>query len=435
MLGFMDYVQHAFYERSHWDHDNSYGTLTTTAQALLDFETPRGLRLNVSSLSAPNFATSYTLGSVGVVDGSLSFLYSSLALNTPSKSSEINLHHVIRGYRQLRELRRPDEPWWWEQWQGGKRTDRKDTLLYGRLFLPNSTLEALYLRRLTPTRQLRISCVSDSTLNNGGTILALLQNDYGKYSTEYLYSTDSALLGVRGLYNFGPDPRTSPSVSASTVASEGSVLAEPQYGRFSAGAELYYGALNKSGGVSTAIRFATLPQHTGFPYTMTLTLNPLMGNLSSTFAVKAGPQLSLCSRFDFNVYSYESDLQLGLELWRLRSTSLETAWAEKLLREGWKRRKARADEDVIGILKARVDQNWKIGLLWEGRIKELLFSAGAGFDLKRRDKVLGARIKTRGDKLSTPGILQLSQSEAKFASPRILLGNDILVPGASFYLP
>ncbi|KAK5006659.1 hypothetical protein LTR39_005602, partial [Cryomyces antarcticus] len=45
------------------------------------------------------------------------------------------------------------------------------------------------------------------------------------------------------------------------------------------------------------------------------------------------------------------------------------------------------------------------------------------------------RIKTRGDKLSTPGILQLSQSEAKFASPRILLGNDILVPGASFYFP
>ncbi|TKA75660.1 Mitochondrial distribution and morphology protein 10 [Cryomyces minteri] len=372
MLGFMDYVQRAFYERSHWDHDNSYGTLTATAQALLDFETPRGLRLKVSSLSAPNFATSYTLGSVGVVDGSLSFLYSSLALNTPSKSSEINLHHVILGASY------------------GGQMSLGDTLLYGRLFLPNSTLEALYLRRLTPTRQLRISCVSDSTLHNGGTILALLQNDYGKYSTEYLYSTDSALLGVRGLYNFGPDPRTSPSASASTVTSEGSVLAEPQYGRFSAGAELYYGVLNKSGGVSTAIRFATLPQHTGFPYTMTLTLNPLMGNLSSTFAVKAGPQLSLCSRFDFNVYSYESDLQLGLELWRLRSKPLEIAWAEKLLREGWKKRKARADEDVIGILKARVDQNWKIGLLWEGRIKELLFSAGAGFDLKRRDKVLGA---------------------------------------------
>lgn len=32
MLGFMDYVQKAFYEASHWNHDNSYSTLTATAQ-------------------------------------------------------------------------------------------------------------------------------------------------------------------------------------------------------------------------------------------------------------------------------------------------------------------------------------------------------------------------------------------------------------------
>ena len=70
-----------------------------------------------------------------------------------------------------------------------------DTLLYGRIFLPQQRLEALYLRRLAPTRQLRIAAVSDSNLNNGGTILTLLQNDFGKYSTEYMYSTDSALMG------------------------------------------------------------------------------------------------------------------------------------------------------------------------------------------------------------------------------------------------
>ena len=79
-------------------------------------------------------------------------------------------------------------------------------MLYGRLFLPRSTLEALYLRRLTPKSQLRISCVSDSRLPNGGTILAHLQYDAAKHNTEYIYSTDSALLGVRGLYNFGPEP-------------------------------------------------------------------------------------------------------------------------------------------------------------------------------------------------------------------------------------
>jgi len=34
------------------------------------------------------------------------------------------------------------------------------------------------------------------------------------------------------------------------------------------------------------------------------------------------------------------------------------------------------DGDVTGILKARVNQNFKIGLLWEGRFKQLLFSIG-----------------------------------------------------------
>ncbi len=254
-----------------------------------------------------------------------------------------------------------------------------DTLLYGRVFLPKSRLEALYLRRLTPTRQLRIAAVSDSSLNNGGTILTLLQTDYGKYSAEYMYSTDSALMGVRGLYNFGRDPR----ISTETKTPE---QVEPVHGRFSAGAELYYGILNKSGGISTGLRFTTLPNHPGFPYTMTLTLNPLMGNLSSTYAVKAGRNLALCSRFDFNFYSYESDLQLGCELWRRRNTA-DTEWAAKKQRSDWKRPTGSPDDDVTGVLKAKVNQEWQIGVLWEGRIKELLFTLGASLDLKRREQI------------------------------------------------
>ncbi len=217
--------------------------------------------------------------------------------------------------------------------------------------------------------------MSDARLKSGGTILALFQHDLGKFSTEYLYSTDSALLGIRGLYNFGPDPRK----IASEPPSEGAL--DGLYGRFSAGAELYYGALNKSGGASTGIRFTTLPRHTGFPYTMTLTLNPLMGNLSSTYSVKAGPSLALCSRFDFNVYSYESDLQLGCELWRRNRRNEELDWVYTKL--GTRKPEGEA---VAGVLKGRIDQNWNIGVLWEGRIKELLFSMGTTFDIKRRDQ-------------------------------------------------
>jgi distribution and morphology protein 10 len=92
---------------------------------ILDFPTPRGLRLNVSSLSSPNLATSYDLGSVGAVDGSLSYLYSSLPLKATSRSSEIDLCDVVQGYRHLQELRQPDEQWWWEVWRGGRRIDQR----------------------------------------------------------------------------------------------------------------------------------------------------------------------------------------------------------------------------------------------------------------------------------------------------------------------
>jgi distribution and morphology protein 10 len=354
-----------------------------TSVALLEFDTPRGFGLSVSSLSSPNFATSYAIGSVGLVDGSLSYLYSSLPLRSASQSAEIELKDVIRGYRQIQELRKHDHSWEWEQWHAGRRIDKRDTLLYGRLYLPQSTLEALYLRRITPTQQIKLSAVSDGRLRNGGTILALHQYDVGKYSAETLYSTDGGLVGLRGLYNFGPDPR-----KAST---EPPRVDDRFYGRFSAGAEMYYGSLNKSGGVSVGGRFATLPAHKGTPLTATLTLNPLMGNISSTYAVKAGKNLSLCSKFDFNVYSYESDLMLGCELWRMKAKTEKVRVRSMAAKLEWRldeieEKPTPEPEQVLGVLKARVDQNWKIGLLWEGRVKELLFTLGTSIDMKRTDQ-------------------------------------------------
>lgn len=231
-------------------------------------------------------------------------------------------------------------------------------------------------------------------MRNGGTILALHQYDVGKFSADTLYSTDGGLVGVRGLYNFGPDPRDD-------VMEAPPKMDDRFYGRFSAGAELYYGSLNKSGGVSFGGRFVTLPAHKGIPLTATLTLNPLMGNISTTYAVKAGRDLSLCSKFDFNVYSYESDFMVGCELWRMktkvpekkeRSMAAKLAWKLDEIIEPTKPE----PEEVAGVLKARIDQNFKIGLLWEGRIKELMFTLGSSIDMKRRDqpfRALGLEIQ------------------------------------------
>lgn len=353
----------------------------TLVAALLDFDTPRGIRLNISSLSSPNYATTYSLGSVGFVDGSLSYLYSSVALKRPFESKIIDLHDVIRGYRQIQELPAPEDASSWEEWRGGRRIDKRDKLLYGRMYLPQSTLEALYLRRISPTSQIKLSAVSDSRLRNGGTVLAQHQYDVGKYSAEALYSTDGGLLGFKGLYNFGPDPRK----ESAPVITDDKI-----YGRFSAGAELYYGTLNKSGGMSVGGRFATLPSYRGIPLTATLTLNPLMGSFSATYAVRAGENLALCSRFDFNAYSYESSLVFGWELWRKhltiprppgRSFEAKMAWAVDPEVPPEPPR-----EEITGVLKGRIDQNYRMGVLWEGRFKDFLFSVGGNLDLRKADQ-------------------------------------------------
>ncbi|KAG8530368.1 uncharacterized protein KY384_004870 [Bacidia gigantensis] len=372
----------------------------TTSQNILDFETPHALRIHISSLSSPNFASSYSLGSIGLLDGSISYLYSSRALSSlASKSNQIGLRSLIHGYRQSLELKQPDQASSWEVWYQGKRIDRKDTLLYGRLYLPRSTLEALYMRRLSPKTQLKVSCVSDSRLPNGGTILAHLQHDAAKHSTEYLYSTDSALLGIKTLYNFGYEREinsmrpnegldfTHATGGSTPTATTGDRLLKAN-GRLSAGAEIYYGLLNKSGGLSAGLRFITLPSHPGFPYTMTCTLNPLMGNLSSSYSVLANRRLSFGTRFDFNVYSYESDIQIGVQQWLRKKTeaSGNLSWAREKM--DLADQSNLEDEALSGCVKARMDQRGSVALLWEGRFKDLLYSCGTTLDLRNRNNMI-----------------------------------------------
>lgn len=440
MREFMDYVHSAFYEATGWNRDNSYAALNVTSDgkdpgvfgalaliltrilaALLNFQTPRGLRLTLSSLASPNFATSYQLGSVGIVDGSISYLFSSVPLRlllTP-QSETVNLPELLRSYKPLTELPHRTNA----LLQTAK--DKPDSsLLYGRFYLPQALLEALVVKRFTPALQVQLSAVSAHHLKNGGTVLGLAQYDVGKYALEGLASSDGGLLGFRGVYNFGGDAEK-PSDQAPVDNDR-----ERIYGRFSTGGEVYYGTLNKSGGISVGTRFATLPAHKGTPLSATLTLNPLMGNISASYAVVAGRHCSLATRMEFNVFSYESAWAIGMELWRKPFTRpviedepvvedkvvLDEKPEEKLPKERsfqakleWRLDEPEpavvkpppppppppkeeiepekpGEERYAGVLKTRLDQNMRIGVLWEGRVKSLLFSLGSGIDLRKLDK-------------------------------------------------
>lgn len=277
------------------------------------------------------------------------------------------------------------------------RSTPPDYLLYGCLHAPSARLDALFTTRISPTWNLIVTACSfpprpppsmtsssasvDSSQqlqqpNPGPTapgatnLQCTLQNDTGKWFNEFSYSVDDALWGFRTMHHFGPSSRQQASSSESSIAGgsedwttfsqqpssadaskktemTGSLRSDEEVsqevggglkGRFSAGAELFFSASEKSAGLSTGVRFTTLPEGremeskglaaavyvpTGLigetakpgpsspvdksspavrlppsqpPTTITATLNPMMGHLSTAYASKIGSDVVVCSR-------------------------------------------------------------------------------------------------------------------------------------------
>lgn len=448
----MDYVIREFGTSTDWNFDNSYSFLTATSDAILSFQIPTSATLHISSLSTANFATSYTLSTLGQLDGSISYLYSNVSLgHVPSQSPSIPLRRIVEGYRDVPLPVKLEED---SKFAAHLEDGRRPTVLHATLALPPpSTLTALYARRINAETLLSIflNSKSISTPPASGpppaSILAHVQHDTGRYSIEGLGSSDNALLGIRGLWNFGigtPDLDENRSGNIAELGGSPDIPLSPQmidgvsayYKRLSskpsllsAGAEFYYSPFSHVIGMSTGLRFTTLASHitapesakfgskplagtsaaltsallapanvsqSSFPYTMSLTLNPIIGALATTYSVKPTSNLALSSRFDFNVYSWESQYVLGAEIWRGRRDGLNKpklnedgsardddglAWArektqdwfsadERLLKD------ERLDREHENVVKLRIDDGFNIGALWTGRIKSLLVSAG-----------------------------------------------------------
>lgn len=149
--------------------------------------------------------------------------------------------------------------------------------------------------------------------------------------------------------------------------------------------------------VSTALRYTTQSAYTGTPLTMTLMCNPLMGHISAMYSLTTGGS-SFGSRFDFNVYSYESELSMGCELWRsdfsgksmpslLTNITAPTPTVEREKRVGNTLIQQSTAEEEVEEEQGPVFSTFKVStslyakslnFLWEGRFKEVLVSAGVG---------------------------------------------------------
>lgn len=345
-----------------------------------------------------------------------------------------------------------------------------DYLLYGRIYIPTGKLDALYSTRLSPTWQASVAAISEPPAKGSEPAHTLfnLQHDVGRTCAEYSWSVQDGMFGARVLHNFGklgaPVDGDHGAAQASATQStkpkrvdEEDAMEGGLKGRISAGAEAYFSFQEKSGGgklarldrfillliffaVSTGIRFTTLPDATppSFqlpstptilsrgaasllpsqpPTTITATLNPIIGHIQGAYAARVSRDLTLCSRFDFNVYSYESEWTMGAEWWIRRSLSrLGTSVAHDIppalappapLLD--------AAHDIHGVVKARASTSnvsvsitfvipssdalplvQDVSLMWEGRIRNLLVSLGVVSNLSS----LGKPIKAIGLELS-----------------------------------
>ncbi|KAF5363363.1 hypothetical protein D9756_000870 [Leucocoprinus leucothites] len=427
MHPFASYVLRSYYKATGWNEDNLYANLTRSSNAILDFTVPRGLHFSISKSPNPLFKTTYSMTAMPSLNGSFGYIFTSCDLNVKS-SRTIPFKDMIERFRIYDQPRRPEGKE--EEWLAGERVDQRDYLMYGRFYLPTGRLDALYSTRLSPTVQGMVAAISDPPSNipaemrgrnaNVSNIMLSLQHDVGKWCTEYNYSAEDGMWGVRFLHNFGrlgnplePSEEASSRVKVKRVDEEDAVEGGLK-GRVSIGAELYFSAKEKSAGVSTGVRFTTLPDATPPsaqlpssdspqplpsqihqpPTTVTCLFNPMLGHISTAYTAKTSRDLALSTRFDFNVYSFESEWTMGAEYWLRRRPHFDDdeSSPEEPIQESPLKPIYHPDtqQEVQGIFKARVSTNNDVSLLWEGRIRNMLVGLGLVSDLSSRAKPIKA---------------------------------------------
>jgi len=432
MHPFASYVLRSYYRATGWNEDNLYANLTRSSNAILDFSVPQGLHFSISKSPNPLFKTTYSMKALPSLNGSVGYIFTSCDLDVKG-SGDVRFKDMIDRFKVYDQPRRPEGKE--EEWLGGERVDTRDYLLYGRVYVPTGRLDALYSARISPTLQAIVAAISDPRTSlsaeptrgsnyPSSNIMFSLQHDTGKWCTEYTWSAEDGMWGIRCLHNFGKlgnpsepaeENEKSPSAPMRTPSEmkridEEDAMEGGLKGRISAGAEFYFSAKEKSAGVSTGVRFTTLPDATppSFqipasssplqsstisrgppsqpPTTITALFNPMLGHISSAYSARVSRDLSMSSRFDFNVYSYESEWTIGAEWWTRRGKGMFASASSDVPTPDTPSQTALPEPigDVQGVVKVRASTTTDFSLLWEGRLHNMLVSFGIVSNLASR---------------------------------------------------
>ncbi|GLB33603.1 putative component of the ERMES MDM complex [Lyophyllum shimeji] len=411
MHPFASYVLRSYYKATGWNEDNLYANLTRSSNAILDFTVPRGLHLSISKSPNALFKTTYSMTAMPSLNGSVGYIFTSCDLDVKG-SGNVRFKDMIEHFKVYDQPRRPEARE--EVWRGGERVHTRDYLLYGRFYLPTGRLDALYSTRLSPTIQALVAAISDPASSkpaemrgrgDASNIMLNLQHDVGKWCTEYTYSAEDGMWGVRVLHNFGRlgmpvEPTDDNATTAGFRAGLKRVDEEDAVegglkGRVSVGAELYFSAKEKSAGVSTGIRFTTLPDATPPSFQVPSSSSPLstpskaqLSQPPTTITALFNPMLGHI--FDFNVYSFESEWTMGAEWWMRRSPAVDSDVETGSTLLKLPPPDLESKDDVHGVVKARASTNNDISLMWEGRLRNMLVSLGVVSDFSSRSKPIKA---------------------------------------------
>lgn len=160
-----------------------------------------------------------------------------------------------------------------------------------------------------------------------------------------------------------------------------------------------------------------------------------MGHVRMAYAAMVTKDLSVCTRYDINVYSYESDLVIGAEYLLRNQEELPdgTEWMRESdgvwapapntglsLREPHDKetgatafdtlaqpKHATSDRQntMLGLIKGRISTAGIVALLWEGRWRQCIMSVGLKTRMqpsrKMLEPVLGLELMYIGDGAAT----------------------------------
>lgn len=238
---------------------------------LLDFPVVYDNSLQISKTISPYLFSNYGLVPPNLYH--LSFLYSSIPLYLKRGFVNYNSHGLYKSPEDDSDLTQP--------------TLSPKQLAYTRLF-SDTSLESLivYESKCLNVSYSAFMSNEDEVYNlNALRVFQLDNSGNTRYSAEMSLSSLSRLIGLKGLFKHS--------------SLDGH--------RYECGGELYFSAAETSGGLSLGGLYGFKQGEFCF------LLNPIMGHVSlSYFTCTLLKHLKMAARYDINMYSFDSDLGVGL---------------------------------------------------------------------------------------------------------------------------